>query len=174
MSPASLSRVTSATHRARTLALALAAAVAAAASAPAARAEERRPHGSLAAGGALLLTGDRGDRARHELSADLKLGSRFGALAAWRAPDEHHRGLVTAGLVFEAGAARPRLVLDLHADLGVDLDAGAPLAGGGIRTTLGIAGPLGIVFDTGGYLVIDGLADTRLQLQSSALLALRW
>jgi hypothetical protein len=134
----------------------------------------RRFHGSVGAGGALLLTGDLGDRARLEASADVKLGGRFGALAAWRAFDDHHRGLVAAGLVFEAGAARPRLVLDLHADLGADLDARAPLAGGGIRTTLAIVGPLGVVLDSGAYLVIDGLDDTRLQLQSSASLAARW
>lgn len=134
----------------------------------------RSLHGSIAVGGALLLTGDRGDRTRAELSADLKLRSRYGVLVAWRAPDEHHRGLVTAGLTFEAGAARPRLVIDLHADLGADLDARAPLAGGGIRTTLGLAGAAGLILDAGGYLVLDGVAETRLQLQSSALLALRW
>lgn len=134
----------------------------------------RRLHGSVGAGGALLLTGDRGDHARLELAVDCKLGGRYGALAAWRAPDEDHRGLVTLGLIFEAGAARPRLVLDLHADVGADLDAGAPLAGGGLRATLGLAGPLGIVVDSGGYVVLDGLANTRLQLQGSALLAVRW
>jgi len=132
------------------------------------------PHGSAGAGGALVLTGDGGDRLRLDAAVDVKLGRRLGALAAWRAFDEGHRGLAMAGLVFEAGAARPRLVLDLHADLGADLDAGAPLAGGGIRTTLAIAGPLGVVLDSGGYLVIDGLDRTRLQLQGSASLAARW
>jgi len=162
------------------LALALALGGAAAAAAPAARADpdaERpaaRVHGSAGAGGALVLTGDGGDRARLEAAIDVKLRGRLGALAAWRAFDDRHRGLVTAGLVYEAGAARPRLVLDLHADLGADLDAGAPLAGAGVRTTLGIAGPLGLVLDSGGYLVIDGLDGTRLQLQTSALLAARW
>ena len=134
----------------------------------------RRFHGSVGAGGALLLTGDGGDRARLETAADVKLGGRYGALLAWRAIGDGRRGLATAGLVFEAGAARPRLVLDLHADLGADLDARAPLAGGGIRTTLGIAGPLGVVFDSGAYLVIDGVDGTRLQIQSSALVAVRW
>ncbi len=65
-------------------------------------------------------------------------------------------------------------MIDLHADLGVDLDHRAPLAGGGIRTTLGIIGPVGIVLDGGGYLVIDGSDNTRLQLQSALLLAARW
>jgi hypothetical protein len=174
-----VSRVARATHCA--LALLVSAAAIAPAPArgevpepPAASAEGLCPHGSIAAGGALLLTGDRGDRLRGELSADCKRGRRLGVLAAWRAPDEGHRGLVTAGLTFEGGAARPRLVLTLHADLGIDLDAGAPLAGGGIRTTLGLVGALGVVLDAGGYLVIDGVAETRLQLQSSTSLAVRW
>ena len=102
--------------------------------------EDKAPpiHGTAGVGGALLLTGDRGDRARLELAADVKLGGRIGVLAAWRAsdPSEKRYGLVTAGVVFEAGAARPRLVLDLHADVGADLDARAPVLGGGIRTTL--------------------------------------
>lgn len=162
--------------RARPLLAALALALAIL-GAPAARAEApggRRLHGSAGAGGALLLTGGGGDRARLEVAADVKLGGRFGALAAWRAFDDARRGLVTAGLSFEAAAARPRLVLDLHADLGADLGTRAPLAGGGVRTTLQIAGPLGLVVDSGAYLVIDGIERTRLQLQSSALVAVRW
>jgi hypothetical protein len=133
-----------------------------------------RLHGSVGAGGALLFTGDGGDRLRTEVAADLKLGGRYGVLAAWRAADDRHRGLAIAGLVFEGAAARPRLVLDLHAGLGVDLDAWAPLAGGGLRATLRIVDVLGVVFDSGAYLVIDGFDRTRLQLQSSTLVALCW
>ncbi|HWU88884.1 MAG TPA: hypothetical protein VN253_16575, partial [Kofleriaceae bacterium] len=83
-------------------------------------------------------------------------------------------GLVCAGLVYEAASSRPRLVLDLHAELGADLDIAAPLAGGGVRATIAVAGPLGVVVDSGGYLVIDGIAETRLQLQTAALIAARW
>lgn len=135
---------------------------------------ERRTHGSAGGGGALLLTGERGDRTRFDVAVDLKLGGRFGAGLAWRAFDAEHRGLVLGGLVFEAGAARPRLVIDLHADLGADLDSRAPVAGGGVRTTIALVGPLGIALDLGAYLVIDGLDDTRLQIQSNALAVLRW
>ena len=145
----------------------------ASAPAPAARAD-RRLHGSAGAGGSLLLTGGRGDRGRFDAAIDVKLGGRFGVLAAWHAFDGTHRGLVGAGLVFEAAAARPRLVLDLYAELGADLDAAAPLAGGGLRTTLAIAGPLGLVFDSGAHLVIDGIAETRLQLHVSTLVVGRW
>ncbi len=134
-----------------------------------------RVHGSAGLGGALLWTGDGGDRLRLDAAISVQVGRRFGVLAAWRAfDDDEHRGLVTAGLTFEAAAARPRLVLDLHASLGADLDAVAPVAGGGVRTTLRIAGPLGVVLDSGAYLVIDGIEGTRLQLQSSALAAVRW
>ncbi len=95
-------------------------------------------------------------------------------LLAWRAFDDVHRGLVTAGLAFEAGASRPRLVIDLHADVGVDLDQRAPLIGGGLRTTIGIIGPLAIVYDGGAYLILDGFDDSRFQLMSTLLVAARW
>lgn len=135
---------------------------------------DRPIHGSVGVGGALLLTGAGGDRTRLDLAVDLKPRSRYGVLLAWRGWDDAHRGLVMAGLVYEGGAARPRLVLDLHADAGVDLDARRPVAGGGIRTTIAIAGPLGVVLDSGLYVVLGGLGDTRVVLQSSALLAARW
>ena len=134
---------------------------------------EPRFHGSAGAGGALLLTGDRGDRNRFEASLDLERG-RYGGLLALRGFDTDHHGLLTAGLVFEAGAARPRLVVDLHADLGADLDQEAPVVGGGIRTVIAIVGPLGVALDTGAYLVIDGFDDTRLVISTSAAGVLRW
>jgi len=131
-------------------------------------------HGSVGAGGALVGTGAGDDRGRLEIALDLKPGIRFGGVLAWRAFDENHDGLVMAGIVYEGAASRPRLVLDLHADLGADLDARAPLVGGGIRTTLTIIGPLGVALDSGAYLIIDGIDNTRLQLQSSALVVARW
>jgi hypothetical protein len=135
---------------------------------------DRPIHGSVSAGGTLLLTGDEGTRNRGELELDVEPQSRFGALVAWRAFDQDHKGLVTAGLIYEGGAARPRLVLDLHGDVGVDLDHKAPVVGGGIRTVLTLIGPLGLALDTGAYLVIDGVDSTRLQFQSGLGLAARW
>ena len=97
---------------------------------------------------------------------------------AWRAieprENDHHDGLVMAGILYEGAAARPRLVLDLHGDVGIDLDAKRPLVGGGIRTTLTVIGPIGVVLDSGAYLVIDGIDDTRLQLMGSTLVVGRW
>lgn len=139
-----------------------------------AHADDRPVRGSAGAGGSLLLTGHGGDRFRGEVAIDLKPRSRFGGLLAWRAFDQEHDGIVMAGVVFEAAAARPRLVLDLHGEVGFDLDTRDPVLGGGLRTTVGIIGPLAVVLDTGLYIVVDGLEDSRIQLQSSTLLAYRW
>src|SRR5690606_19087862 len=68
---------------------------------------ERPIHGSLGGGSALLLTADDGNRLRYELELDLEPRSRYGGFIAWRGFDEEHRGMLLAGLVFEAGAARP-------------------------------------------------------------------
>jgi len=135
---------------------------------------ERAIHGSVGAGGSFVMTGSQGDRFRLDLQLDLKPRSRYGVLVGWRAFDGDRRGLVTAGLLYEGAAARPTLVLDLHADIGVDLDQRAPLVGGGIRPTLQLIGPLGLVYDGGAYLVIDGVNNSRLQLMSTLLLVARW
>jgi hypothetical protein len=135
---------------------------------------DRGLHGSAGIGGSLIMTGAQGDHFRLDLTVDLKPRSRYGFVVGWRAFDEEHRGLVTAGLAYEGAASRPRLVVDLHGDLGFDLDARRPLVGGGIRTTLMIYGPFGVVLDTGGYLVIDGVDDSRLQLQGATLFGARW
>lgn len=135
---------------------------------------DRGVHGSLGGGGSLLLTGDGGDRTRFELELDLEPASRFGGHIAWRAFDADHRGLLLGGVVYEAGAARPRLVVDLHGDAGADLDAKAPVLGGGARTTLMIWRMFGVGLDTGAYLVIDGVDDTRLVIATSASAVIRW
>jgi hypothetical protein len=135
---------------------------------------DRPLHGSASAGGTILLTGDGGDRPRAELALDIEPWSRFGALVAWRGFDSGHTGLVTAGIAYEAGAARPRFVLDLHGDVGADLDRHAPVVGGGLRALLVLVGPLGLAFDTGAYLVIDGVDHTRLAIATGAALALSW
>lgn len=135
---------------------------------------ERSVHGSVGGGGSLLLTGEQGDRWRVDAAIDVKPWHRYGILLAARAFDESRQGLVLGGVIFEAASARPRLVLDLHASLGLDLEARAPAGGGGIRTTLTIYKLLGIAFDLGAYLVIDGFDETRLQIQSTTALVVRW
>jgi hypothetical protein len=135
---------------------------------------ERSVHGSVGGGSSFLLTGDGGDRQRFELEVDLKPASRFGGHLAWRAFDGEHHGLLLGGLVYEGGAARPRLVVDLHGDVGADLDAKAPVIGGGVRSTLMIWRLFGIALDGGGYLVIDGVDDTRFVIATSASAVIRW
>ena len=141
----------------------------------AATADADRPlHGSIGGGSSLLLTGDGGDRQRFELEADFEPHSRWGGLVAWRGFNGDHAGIVDAGFIYEAGAARPRLVVDFHGDLGWDLDQHAPMVGGGLRTVITIVGPLGIALDTGGYLVIDGVESTRLAIAAGASLVARF
>jgi hypothetical protein len=133
---------------------------------------DRPFHGSAGAGTSTALTGDGGDHLRFDIGVDLEPKSRYGVTLGWRQFDEDHRGLVVGGLVYEGAAARPRLVLDLHAGAGVDLDRPAPLVVAGIRPTLKIIGPLAIVFDLSAYVVLDGIDDSRLQLASSALVGI--
>jgi hypothetical protein len=139
------------------------------------RARAERPvHGSIGAGGPLLLTAHDDNRLRAELELDVEPGSRYGGLVAWRGFDEKAHGMLLGGLLYEAGAARPLLVVDLHADVGADLDQYAPVIGGGVRTVLTIWGPLGVALDGGAYLVIDGVDDTRLRIMGSTSIVVRW
>ena len=132
-------------------------------------------HGSIAAGAQVLATG-LGGHDRLRLAAEL----------AYAPPSWHRRGLVlavrdvsldgdvallTGGLTFEAGAARPRLALALYGDGGVALGPVAPTVGGGVRVTSQLVGPLAIVVDVGGHLIVDvGAGDLRLALGAALLL----
>jgi hypothetical protein len=85
-------------------------------------------------------------------------------------------GMLTAGVHYQAAAARPRLALALHGDAGVTIGKVAPVIGGGIETHLWIwpkrLGPLAVVFDVTGHLVIDGVEGTRLVIASATRLAI--
>jgi hypothetical protein len=135
---------------------------------------DRAVHGSVGVGGPLLLTAHDDNRLRAELELDIEPGSRYGGFVAWRGFDDTAHGMLLGGLIFEAGAARPRLVVDLHADIGADLDQDAPVIGGGLRTVLTVWGPFGLAFDAGAYLVIDGVDDTRLRIMGSTAIVVRW
>lgn len=135
---------------------------------------DRPVHGSIGVGSTLALTAHDSNRLRYELELDIEPGSRYGGLVAWRGFDNEHDGMLLAGLVFEGAAARPRLVVDLHGDLGADLDQRAPVVGGGIRTTLTLYKFIGLAFDGGAYLVLDGIDDTRLRMMGSTSLVARW
>jgi hypothetical protein len=135
---------------------------------------ERPLHGSVGVGSSLIAAGAQGDHQRFELEADLEPHSRYGGLLAWRGFDDSHHGWLVGGLMFEPGAARPLLVVDLHADAGFDLDQKAPLAGGGIRTTLTIWKMIGVALDGFAYAVIDGVDNSRLVVAGSSSLVARW
>lgn len=140
----------------------------------------RGVHGSVGGGGALLLAGaDGGSRLGVAAELDVLPGGalgRWGGLVALRAArfdGGQRRGLAMVGVVYEGAASRPRLALDLHGDLGLDLARTRPLAGGGLRTTLGLVGPLGIALDAGLYVVVAGYA-TRAVVDTSLAIVARW
>jgi len=135
---------------------------------------DRTWHGSVGGGSGLALTGSGGDRWRYDLALDLKPASRYGITLGWRQLDGDHDGLLVAGLLFEAAAARPRLVIDFHLDVGIDLDAADPLVAGGLRTTVGVIGPLAVILDITPYLVLGNYDALRLQITGSTLLALHF
>lgn len=138
---------------------------------------------SIGGGGSLLLTGlDGGTRNRADGHLDLSPGGRFGRYGVTMAlrhvvyDPPFDDGLATIGLLYEAAAARPRLVLSLHADAGATIQDYSPVIGGGIETHFWIwpkkLGPLALVLDTTAHLVIDGAEDTRLVLAGATRLAI--
>ncbi len=134
-------------------------------------------HGDVAVGGGLLVTGNAGDLTRGDVEVDIEPGGawrHYGVIVGLHDFDAGHAGLLCAGVLLDAAVARPRLVLQLHADLGIDLDVDRPVVGGGLRALLGIAGPIGVVVDTNAYVVLDGVGGTRLAIGFDLLAALRW
>jgi hypothetical protein len=162
--------------------LALAAVLLAAGSAAADPPKPRPFRWSIGAGTALLFTGlHDGPRNRADAHLDLDPGGRFGRFGLLLAARQltfspfAADGMLTAGLKYEAAAARPRLALALHADAGVTLSDHAPVVGGGLETHLWIwpskLGPLAVVFDLTGELVLSSVDDTRLVLSTATRLA---
>jgi hypothetical protein len=132
----------------------------------------RRFHGSIAAGGSLLLTGDRGDSTRLDAALSLQPWRRFGAVLAVRALGaEPVSMMLTGGIEYQAAASRPRLVLALYADAGVETGGTDAVVGVGVRTTFVAFGPVGVVLDSGFHFVADP-DDARLVIGSALMLAL--
>jgi hypothetical protein len=155
-------------------------------SSAAAGAEPARPvRVSAGAGGALLATGlHDGPRTRIDAHVAVMPGGRFGRFGVVGALRHVTRdpfagdGLATLGVAYEAAAARPRLALALHGDVGVAIGDPAPAIGGGLETHLWIwprrLGPLCLVFDLTAHLVIDGVEDTRLVIASATRVGVAW
>jgi hypothetical protein len=142
----------------------------------AAPAPSRPFRAALGLGGFAALTGpsDRGLVAVVELLPGGALGRLGGRLEARTlSGTDLADHAATAGVLFEAAAARPRLALYLHAELGYFRlgDDTGPLAGAGITTQLGLVGPLAVGLDSGATLFVAG-AGSSLALASSLTLRL--
>jgi len=132
----------------------------------------RPAHYGVGFGGYSAITGpsDRGLAAEAEVYPGGRFG-RFGGRAEVRWFEGFDAGFATAGVTFEAGASRPRLVLALHAELGLAFNDFRPVAGGGLHTQLFLIGPLAIGLDSTAVLLYDGI-DSALILGTAATLRL--
>jgi hypothetical protein len=103
----------------------------------------------------------------HGPAADLEIHpggafGRFGLGCYYRGLERlDGRGSFILGLAYDAGAARPRLQLGLHADIGYDTALSRPLIGTGLRSQFGGIGPLVVAGDLSARLYLDGI-DSRL------------
>ena len=137
---------------------ALALAVGLGASARAARAE---PIGALIVDGELALSGG-GPTQRVGATAIGYLSRRTGGYASvQRVALDGTSGLATIGIAYRAAAARPRLELVVHADLGATWPL-APAIGAGVDAFLWPTRlPVAIVTGVSAHAILDGVADTR-------------
>lgn len=139
-------------------------AVADAETAPRAGAARRGVHASATAGWYAALTGP----LSHGPAAELEIhpGGFFGRLGAglyYRGDERIRGGAVALGLAYEVGAARPKLTMGLHVDVGYDLTDDLPLVGAGVRSWLGVVGPLVVSGNATAHVFLDGI-DSRLGL----------
>lgn len=82
---------------------------------------------------------------------------RFGIGLYYRGDRTVRHGAYLAGLVYEAGAARPKLVMTLHAAVGYDAAHDLPIVGGGWRISLAVSGPIVVSTNLTGQLFLDGV-----------------
>jgi hypothetical protein len=145
-----------------------------------ARADQRPPdrvrqvHASVGGGTYLGLTGAGwGPIGVAELYPAGRFG-RLGVRGELRGYEGADAGQVTAGVVYEAAASRPRLQLAVYADAGVTWgDDYDPVAGGGVETHLWVWGPIAIATTGGLSLRIDG-TDSVLSITGTGELRLAW
>lgn len=133
----------------------------------------RKRHFHIGGGGFNALTGPKwGPSGTVEYYPAGSFG-RLGVRGDVRGFEGVEEGAVTAGVVFEAAAARPRLQLSLHADIGFTFGTVRPVIGLGIQSQLWLIGPLALAIDGGPVLLYDGV-DTVLMLAQSLQLRLAW
>jgi hypothetical protein len=137
-----------------------------------------RPIGSLGVTGDLTLSGPR-PRQRFGVDATLYLNQRVGLYAAARQVTVEplaDAGHITFGLAYRAAAARPRLELVLHGDVGAAwrADGWVPASGAGVTTFLWPLTKVPVAITTGshGYVILDGVDDTHFAFSLGLGLAL--
>ncbi len=131
----------------------------------------RSMHYGVGVGGYAAITGPAswGPAVEMELSPAGAFG-RSGARIELRGFEGWDAGLLTAGLTYEVGASRPRLVLALHAEAGTTYgEEFCPAAGAGSQLQFFLAGPLAVGVDATATLIYDGV-DSALALGTSLTL----
>ena len=134
-----------------------------------------RPIGSLRGTGDLTLTGP---SPHNRVGGDLivYLTQRTGVFAGVQQVTVKpfaDAGQATAGIAYRAAAARPRLDMVLHGDVGATWPL-APTVGGGIITFFWPLKKVPVALTSGAnaYLVLDGVDDTRVVLSIGLGLAI--
>jgi len=138
---------------------------------------------SIGAGGAALLSGAAGETWRGLAEIDLYPGGPLGKVGGSLAVRSllldpfGDAGLATAGVIYEAAAARPRLVMALHGEAGIAFgpdgaDRLRPAIGGGLKTHLGVIGPLALATDVTAHVIAEDVDDLTLVFSLGALIAI--
>jgi hypothetical protein len=120
------------------------------------------PIGAVGVGSELAVSGGR-PRQRINAIAIAYVTRRSGAYASLgRLALDGASGQLTVGVAYRAAAARPKLELVLHGDGGVAWPH-RPVIGGGITTFLWpLRLPIAVTAGVRSYVIVDGIADTRL------------
>lgn len=98
---------------------------------------------------------------------------RYGLRGEVSGFEQSDAGRAALGVTFEAAAARPRLQLALHGDVGLTFPAHLPTIGGGVQVQLWVYGPVALGVDGGAVLIYDGI-DSLLAMASTTTLRLAW
>jgi hypothetical protein len=134
----------------------------------------RSLHYGVGLGGFTAITGaaDYGPVLEAEVYPGAGLG-RWGIRGEVWGFEDSDSGRASLGVTFEGAAARPRLQLALHGDVGLSFPDHLPTVGGGVQSQLWIYGPIALGLDGGAVLIYDGL-DSVLVIASSMTLRLGW
>jgi hypothetical protein len=122
-------------------------------------------HWAVGVGGFVGLTGP----GRYGLAAEAEVFPRWpgqllddhvGLGLRYRGFDGLARGIVAGGPVYAAAATRPHLAIELHGDIGMAFgpaDGNRLLLGGGVRTQIGLWGPVAVALHGDVYYTFEGL-----------------